>query len=195
MMGRGSRRLWLPTAALAVFLSVASPLAAPPSASATVAGTLSVAVLSVTVSQSAVNFGTCSGGNSTASKLGFPNGTCYAPVDSNNIISYVTVTNTGAPGHIYVNGGDAVPSDNGTHWTLCTCTPGQDHYSVNTANTQGIGNTYLQNGPVCDIAFDLNDCVAPTNGARHEFVQLEGPSATTDGSNTFTISVTWTAVL
>src|SRR5438477_2584443 len=71
-------------------------------------------VRSVTVSPTAVTYGNCTKGGTS---LAFPNDNCDTPA--------ITVTNTGTAGHINVRGSDAVPSDNGTPWSLCTtCTSG-----------------------------------------------------------------------
>src|SRR4029077_15895844 len=90
--------------------------------------TITVAVRSITVSPSTATFNTCSlSGTSTGSTLEFPNGLCTTGT------SYITITNGAAAGHVDVNGADAIPADNGTHWTLCgsgssSCLPGTDQF-------------------------------------------------------------------
>jgi hypothetical protein len=151
--------------------------------------TIDVGVRSVSISPTEITI--CS-----QAPLTFPNGICRA--------DGITVTNGQVGGHIDVNGGDAVPSDAGTGWTLCTaivggtCTgsssePGQDEYSQYTTATTGAGPA-MTISPQCDTAFDGTDCSAGPGQTKTEDIVLTGPSAVTDTSSTFTTSVTWTAV-
>ena len=141
-------------------------------------------------------------GNSLPDKLGFPNGICFAPAFY-SAATAIIVTNTGAAGHIDITGSNAVPADNLTPWTLCdegpSCTgpsnrPGQDQAAVRSLGVVGaVNGPFLSTNPQCDTAFSAG-CAAATGQNTAEFLQLTGPTASTDGSDTFTIHVTWTAV-
>src|SRR6516225_4803756 len=82
-------------------------------------------IVSVTVSPSSASFGGCAGGNasvntaSTSAALGFPNGHCSLGTPGAHGSFPITITNTGVAASVYVNGGNAVPSDKGTDWGLC----------------------------------------------------------------------------
>jgi hypothetical protein len=133
--------------------------------------------------------------------LAFPNGTC----STNGV---VTITNGTQVGHIDVQGADAIPSDSGTHWTLCggtgaSCTgtggakPGQDQFEQGTTNATATPTPVpMTTSPACDIEFDgtAGDCVAGSGQSQSEDLFLVGPSASTDTSASFTTTVTWTAV-
>jgi hypothetical protein len=158
--------------------------------------------LSVTVSPASASL--CS-----SAPLTFPNGACNTPA--------ITITNGTAPAIIDVNGGDAIPTDGGTHWTLCgpvpptaptmapQCTasgipaanPGQDQYNEVALQSPGPGLTDLSDSPQCDDSFAAT-CASggstPANHAVTEMIDLLGPSGSTDTSSTFNSSVTWTAV-
>jgi len=82
---------------------------------------------SVTISSASEAFGNCSGGFSSGSTLGYPDGSCSTPA--------YTVTNNGSvPEGLDVTGRNAVASDGGTGWNLIgsTGTPGQDQYQLHT---------------------------------------------------------------
>lgn len=143
-------------------------------------------VLSLTVSPSAISF--CTPG----SPLTFPNGTCLAS-------SPIAVTYGSTSGHIDVNGADAVPQDNGTHWTLCggggaactksTNTPGLDQYELGTSSTFILTNT-----PQCDTAFNATCLPVSPGQTVNETYLLEGPASSTSSASTFTTTMTWTAL-
>ena len=119
----------------------------------------------MTVSPSAVTFGSCSGANPKL--LSFPNGQCVS--------TQVTVRNGVAPARIEVSGGNAVPADGGRQWTLCgghggaACAggkgaPGADQYTERTvgqltkkATAEG---PLLTGAPACDTAFSSAGCGA-----------------------------------
>lgn len=214
---RARRRAGLLASAVAVG---AIGLAAPPAfadSSGTANFSLNVLpqVYSVTVSQSVSTFGNCSGGNSTQGQIGFPNGSCDAGTVAvvSGFQPAVTITNTGVAGKIDISGQNAVPADNGTPWTLCTvnvtgptlCSnssnPGQDQYALfGAAYNERAGIPNVLDTPSCDQLFDVNansatgGCTATTGQQGTESLQLQGPSASTDPSSSWTLGVTWTAV-
>jgi hypothetical protein len=158
---------------------------------ATATATVSIVFKSVTISTNQLTYTRCTGGDSTGTRLGFPNGRCTS--------GPVTVTNGAAPSTIVVSGTDAAPSDAGKSWTLCggagapACTgkgvfPGVDQFFETDAN--------VKLGPAgsCDVWFAVNPCGSATPGqATTESLLLLGPEASTDQSPTFTTQITWTA--
>lgn len=210
------RHGWRPLALAISVMSLVSLSAAPALAASTGSstGTITVAtpaVYSVTVSPSTFSFGSCGTnlGASTGSSLGFPNGKCLYGTGSGSVYTTgFTITNTGAAGHIDVNGANAVPSDAGTPWTLCTeqstCTndgglyPGANQFQVNTEADPEGSNAYaiLSNSPACDGAFDggtTGGCSAASGASQIEGLVMTGPESSTDTSSTFTTTLTWTA--
>jgi YVTN family beta-propeller protein len=159
-----------------------------------------LAVRSVTVSPSSNVFDSCAtpAGATTGTALTFPNGAC-----STTGANRVSVTNGAAPGHVAVAGSAATPVDGGTPWTLCggagapVCgngvDPGPDQYLERGVN--GTAAIVLTSQPQCDTAFSgSGTCAAGAGQSALETLQLEGPSASTDNSGTFTTVWTWTAV-
>lgn len=200
----GIGRLVVAAAAALGSAVAAEPAAANADGSTT--ATIDVAVRSVTVSPTAVTYSPCfdDNGTSTGSVLVPPDGACGA--------GPLTVTNGGAPSNIEVNGSDAVPVDNGTHWVLCgsaspatSCaqgafTPGQDQYLEQTEHYLASGSPrsgpFLSNSPACDTAFgdpSAPSCAAAPNQATQETLGMTGPSSSTDPSGTFSTVITWTA--
>jgi hypothetical protein len=171
--------------ALSAFSGFTPALAQSSDGQATATIPVQQVVRSVTVSPNAVTYGNCTKGGAS---LTFPNDTCYAPP--------ITVTNSGTAGHINVHGSDAVPSDNGTPWTLAPGSPGADQFTESlTGSTQG-GAT-LSNTDSCDKAFDdfqASDCAAGPNQSQSESLYMTGPSSSTDSSSSFATTITWTAV-
>jgi hypothetical protein len=169
-------------------------------------------VLSLTVSPSTVTYANCDGGSSTTSTLGFPNATCFVGgvIDSaQGSAGGVTVTNTGAPSQVDVNGANAIPSDAGTNWTLVTdATPGANQFVEDGAGWSGNDaddSLEYTNSPQCDAAFgegqgqgtkDNGACTAAstTGESTAEQLYIIGPASSTDTSSTFTTVITWTAV-
>jgi hypothetical protein len=184
----------------------------------TTTGHLSVVptIRSVTVSPGSVTFGDCTGGNgytdSTQQALGYPNGSCT--VGAINQRYPITVTYTGIPGDVYVDGTDAVPSDNGTQWSLCSpngnpsgqpaCTggqaqPGPDQYTMMNFAGNVTNSQVLTTSAACDKEFDSGGGCSATpqeykNQTQHEGLLLIGPSTWDDHSTSWTMTVTWTAV-
>lgn len=204
----GTRRSRVIATALAAAAGVlAMPeLTAVASTSGVVNATIPVApgaVRSVAVSPNNVTY-SCSSGSLT-----LPNGICNF---SNS--PGITVTNGGVSAHIDVNGADAVPSDNQTHWTLCgsagpACSgansaPGANQYAeqnYSCATTSASTCTYpplLNNSPQCDTTFNpansTDPCSAAVGVSQHEGLYVEGPQSSIDTSPTFTTPITWTAV-
>ena len=133
---------------------------------------------SVTVSTANETFVNCSGGSSSGSTLGFPNGGCdTAPFN---------VTNNGTvPESVDVQATNALPSDGGTPWSLIgpASTPGQDQFQLR--NQSGdLSSTPAPDG----VAGTLQP-----NSAAGEYLSLTGPSASSDPSGSFSTAVTWTA--
>ena len=190
---------WLTRRLPRVFVGVAvlgaamgPPITAAAGSSATETSTIPIAVLSITISPATSTFGSCSEGNSTSTGLGFPNGQCIAPGD----LSGITITNEGAAGHIFVQGGDAIPSDGGTHWTLVGSTPTRDQYLMATsAVPSNGGGVLLTTSPQCDTAFGGTTCAAAAGASAKERLNLIGPSVSADTSPSFTTQVTWTVGL
>jgi hypothetical protein len=176
-------------------------------------------IRSVTVSPGKATFGSCSGGfatrntKSTSTRLGFPYGQCSVgrwsgPLNGDGLFP-VTVTNTGIASYIYVNGASAVPSDNGTEWSLCNrgdnpavmCGarghdwPGTDQYMVQNFGPNRENRTGLTDTPTCDREFDLNGrCWALQGSSQTEGFQLTGPYQSSDSSTSWTVTITWTPV-
>jgi hypothetical protein len=175
---------------LGVFLWASSAEASP---SGTVQETINVAVRSLTVSPGSV--GMCS----STSPLTSPNGLCQSPT--------VTITNGQAAGNIDVSGANAVPSDeSGNDWTLYSSLsgpPGVNQYEEGTysvdypvyapGSTVPAPGALLTTTPQCDLAISNESCYAQAGQASHEYVELEGPSSSSDQSPIFSTSVTWTA--
>lgn len=192
--------------ALAVCAAILVPTGVTALAGSQISATINVvppAVKSVTVSVTDLTYGSCGGGSSTANQLGFPNGHCQA--------SGYTVTNGNTAAQIDVTGADAVPSSGATaHWTLCNgqvigpCTgtgyfPGQNQYGETVINPTTVNQwqTALANSAQCDLGFWNSNTTCGTSAATtsaSEYLVILGPSASSDGSSTFTTTVTYTAV-
>lgn len=170
-------------------------------------------IRSVTVSPDAVNFGSCTGGTgdtaSTGGTIGYPNGTCWVGGTGPDGTFPITVTYTGLPGNVWVSSSNAIPSDNGTNWSLCdaagqsACTggqglPGSNQVMISTfapqvANYEMLGGSYG-----CDAEFDPGGgcSAAPAefkSQTAHEGIRLIGPKASDDGSTSWRVTVTWIA--
>ena len=108
-----------------------------------------------------------------------------------------------------------MPTDNGAHWALCdfsgstptpACTgtnpvtnnlaPGSDQaYEVTSHSAGGPGGSFLDTSAACDTAFDgTGDCTAAAQESEAETIHMQGPTASTDASTSFTTTVVWTAV-
>jgi hypothetical protein len=183
-------------AATAAVLSAAAIVATGVTALAgnSITATINVAppaVKSVTVSVSTLTYSTCSGGSSTSTQLGFPNGAC-------NAAAY-TVTNGSTAAEIDVTGADAVPSSGGTkHWVLVSSlAPGVDQYRELVHNASaGPNSPTLSNSAQCDTNFvpSTNPCTDAAGATSSEIAFLTGPSSSTDPSSTFTTTITYTAI-
>lgn len=192
-----NRRLAATTALIASAALAVLPIEPARAAqSATATATINVLIRSVTLSTSNLTYGGCTGGSSTGSSLGFPNGICTTGT--------VVVTNGSAPATISVTAANAVPSDGGKAWAPCggsgtpRCavglrSPGTDQYLEELGN--GSGTVVLGTSPFCDPDFSSHGpCRAANPGqAANEVLQLVGPQSSTDNSATFTTSITWTA--
>jgi hypothetical protein len=206
-------------AVMALVGLVAAPAVAASSGSST--GTVEVVpppVYSVTVSPATFTFGSCRGGSSTSTELGFPNGICNFGVleesNTDSVAGGITITNTGEVSQIDVNGANAIPSDAGTPWTLCNGTdgttpecssknedPGVNQFIVDLIGSETLAEggveMYLSNSPSCDVAFaqtSSGGCSANTGSSQEEEVGLIGPASSTDTSPSFSTAITWTAV-
>jgi len=187
--------------ALAVVPAARAQTTSGSSTSGSSTASINVAVRSITVAPGAVNFDVCDqNGTATGSTLTFPNGRC-----ATSAANVVTITNGSAPGHIDVQGADAIPADGGTHWTLCgggiLCTgnngvPGQDQFAEQDGGPNGAPGPFLvtgDRGAQCDTGFSSN-CSAGSNQGVTESLHMAGPSGSTDNSRAFTTAWTWTAV-
>lgn len=178
-------------------------LSLPGLATGSVGVTLSAAVRSVTVTgfngTTSVAFTDCDGVAGAA--LSYPNSVCNS--------QEFTLVNGSARSHLYVHGGDMIPADSGTPWTLCflapqpACAaplhPGLDQYQMQTVYATTGGGRALTNGNQCDafaagaVVFE-DGCRAAGGAAIPGHFQLVGPSVSTDNSSTFSTTVTWTAL-
>jgi hypothetical protein len=147
-------------------------------------------IVSVTISTPNVAFGNCSGGNSPASAVGTPNGQCQTPP--------VMVTLGGAANSVSVQATNAMPGSGGQQWVLCgsdvACaggsTPGADEFRMKAVDNSNPGSqTQLGHIAQCDASFGCG----PASGSRTEYVQLTGPTSSTNKSPTFNTTITWTA--
>ena len=171
-------------------------------------------IVSVTVSPSSANFGGCAGGNasvntaSTSAALGFPNGHCSLGTPGAHGSFPITITNTGVAADVYVNGGNAVPSDKGTEWGLCNfgtnpaakCSagdgklPGNNQYVVQNFASGSMNPAGLTGSMTCDTQFAAGGCSAVQGDAQAEGILLTGPASSSDQSTTWTVTIIWTAV-
>ena len=171
-------------------------------------------IVSVTVSPSSASFGGCAGGNasvntaSTSAALGFPNGHCSLGTPGAHGSFPITITNTGVAASVYVNGGNAVPSDKGTDWGLCNlgtdpaakCSaddgklPGNNQYVVQNFTSGSMNPTGLTGTMTCDTQFAAGGCSAVQGVAQAEGILLTGPASSSDQSTEWTVTITWTAV-
>lgn len=201
------------TAVAGCGITGAAPQGAGQSASISLSLTTVPTIRSVTVSPAKAAFGTCSGGQasrntlSTAGKLGFPNGKCFVGLASPGIYP-ITITNTGIASDIYVNGTGANPADDGNEWVLCggghqgavACTgrdgrPGTDQYQVETFSSADDQVAGLTTTPRCDTEFDAaGRCWAVEGASQSEGIELIGPSASSDISTKWSMTITWTPV-
>lgn len=188
---------------------------APSSASADSSGPVSaiinvdIPIRSITVDPTLVAFANCDGPNPAA--LSLPNGTCFIGTSPllGPPVGGITITNTGSPGHIAVNGFDAVPVDGGAHWAICggigePCAgpsgkPGTDQFSLTTFGFTAVGETpttaRVTHALMCDLAFSLQAaCFAQTGTSQTEQLSLQGPQFSTDKAARFDTVVTWTAI-
>jgi hypothetical protein len=171
-------------------------------------------LVSVTVSPSTARFGGCSGGNrsvntaSTSGALGFPNGQCWLGKAGSGGSYPITITNTGVAAKIFVNGGNAVPSDGGTQWGLCNlgsspavgCAngsgkmPGNNQYLLQNFAAGSDNTAGLTNNSVCDPEFSAGSCQAVTGDAQQEGIEITGPELSSDTATSWTVTIKWTAV-
>jgi hypothetical protein len=208
--GRSGRARWLAGVVLAgavtasILTATASADCGGPCVPGVADETIYVAVRSLTVTPNV--FSMCTAGT----PLNFPNGLCES--------APITITNGGAGGRIEVSGGNAVPSDQVTNWSLCgaggnSCTgtpvcttapgglqlcgaapPGVDQFEQSTGNAGGFAGPNLAPGLACDTAFDsAGGCVSSPGQVGTESVDLTGPTSSTDQSSTFSTVVTWVA--
>jgi len=170
-------------------------------------------IRSVTVSPGSVRFGGCTGGAgntaSTQASMGYPNGICWVGSTGPDATFPITVTYKGLPGSVWVSGSSAVPSDNGTNWSLCNpqgqpvCTggqgkPGKDQFAVSTFAQEVANFAVLTGSAACDNEFDPGGGCAATpaefaSQTQHEGIQLTGPTTWDDGSTSWSLSITWIA--
>ena len=141
---------------------------------------------SVTISASSETYSTCQG--TAGAGLAIPGGACTTP--------FFTVTDNGtASENVMVEGANAVPSDNGTPWTLGTSSGANEYYEETAESPASQGAAELNvNAPVCDGAFNKGSCAATAGQTgSSEQLLMDGPSSSSDSSSAFTTTVTWTA--
>jgi hypothetical protein len=181
---------------IAALGSVPASASGPANLSVSVLST-SAPVKSVTLNIGNDSYTNCTGGNSTGTAIGYPNGHCTGT-------SPVQITNGSAAATILVNGADMVPSNNGTHWTLCgasggpACTgslPGLDQYSeAISSSLSGVPLQLLGNTTVCDTIFDSACTGSGPNVQQTEYLAITGPSSSSESAGlTWTSTITWTA--
>jgi hypothetical protein len=171
-------------------------------------------VVAVSVSPSSTSFGNCSGGNgsvntaSTSGALGFPNGQCWVGKAGSGGSYPITITNTGVAAKIFVNGGNAVPSDSGTQWGLCNLgkspavacgqasgrLPGNNQYLLQNFAAGSVNTAGLTGTSSCDPEFAAGSCAAVTGDAQQEGIEITGPELSSDTSTSWTVTIKWTAV-
>lgn len=171
-------------------------------------------VRSITVSPGKAAFGDCSAGSasdntaSTTGRLGFPNGHCLVGSPAPDGIFPIKITNVGIASYIDVNGSSASPADNAAQWSLCdlgrhpavVCTghkhnPGLDQYMLENFSAFGLNASGLTGNPECDREFGPSGrCWAVQGASQTEGVELIGPSASSDSSTSWTLTITWTPV-
>ena len=176
-----------------------NPTPAPAVIAAQVGTSFPVKSVTVTVPSSPLPYGSCTGGSSTSTAVGFPNGTC-------STASYTLQNNGNTTEVIDVQGRAMIPSDGtGTPWQLCSgpgsvsCTgtsaqPGTDQFSEAGSSTDGtmqIGTT-----TTCDAAGPAGNCSGgvAAGSSTSEHLSMVGPSSSSDTSPTFSTSVDWTAI-
>ena len=172
-------------------------------------------IRSVTVSPGSVTFGGCTHGAgetaSAGSKMGYPNGICWVGSTGAPDASFpITVTYTGLSGNVWVSGSNAVPSDNGTNWSLCNpvgepaCTggqgkPGTNQFAVSTFASEVANFAVLTGSATCDNVFDPGGGCSATpaefgSQTQHEGLQLTGPNTSDDHATSWSVNITWIAV-
>lgn len=182
-------------AGLLIAMAAALPAGAQDSADAT--GTVAVQIRSISVSVTSFDFDTCTLDDvDSEGKLSFPNGRCRGPV--------ITVTNGEAPSNVNVRATDFEGSDGGSTWALCAvagpaCTgsggPGVDEASLQ-VNSADFGLSFLvTTTDRCDANFlAAGECVADPGQQEQEVLDVIGPEGTTNGSASFSTTVTWSAL-
>jgi hypothetical protein len=213
---RGNALLIIIAAAVLLFAFLGNSPRTSPSGGAKISvNVVPPPVLSVTMSPTSASCGNYSGGQSprasTATALGFPNATCSVGVPGGAGSFPFKITNGTASSQIGIEASSAVPSDGGTQWALCgtgtaaSCTgpasqsgklPGANQYMAENFAAQKPLNQ-LTRTPVCDPDFDVGTiagCSASPQQSQTEGIEVIGPSSSNDGSQSWTITITWIAV-
>ncbi len=161
---------------------------------ATVVGSLAVAVRSVNVTPTSFTIGNCTL-DGTPNLLQFPNDQCSAGA--------FTITNGTAPAHIDEKLSLFTPTDNGQAWGPCGASgnsacagtsgaPGRNQFTwtSNWGQVFGTGNQCDQHATPA-----VSPCpmTGPAAVATDQYT-LTGPTSATDLSSSFTITLTWSAV-
>jgi hypothetical protein len=199
--GQQRRRVFrvLKTAAFALAPIVLATSPAYAGSTATNTATLPIAVRSLTITPATATFGGCQvlvGGVATPTTgLVIPGGTCsIGSSTAGSVADGITITNGGVPGHIYVSGGPAVPSDAGKDWAIGPATA-QDTYKETTFSTSS--SHVIIATASCDTSFDsgpVAGCAASAAQSQTEGLNVVAPTSSTDTASSFTITTTWTAV-
>ena len=143
---------------------------------ATNTATLPIAIRSLTVTPATATFGGCQvligGAATTTTGLVIPGGTCFVgSLAAQTVTNGITITNGGVPGHVYVSGGPAVPSDGSTDWAIGPA-PAPDTYQEGTFS--GSGRRVISATPTCDNAFGSGPgagCAASAGQSQMEGLQ------------------------
>lgn len=186
------------TAMFALVATAASPVSAQttPVTAASAVGTVSVQApqtKSIAISTAAFSFSSCSGGSSTETVLGFPNGVCVAPA--------ISVTNNGdLDGLISVQAGDL--SDTGGHsWTnacsssACTLVPGDHQFRLDLDEVRCTSGPLCVSGETPSVAIGpaaLSMVDLPHDAAIFQVLRLTGPPSNDGTASSYSQTVTWT---
>ncbi len=107
-----------------------------------------------------------------------------------------------------VQSSSAIPSDGGIGWQLCNLgshptvrcdgpdgLPGSNQFVVENFSNAGQNNTGLTFNRHCDAEFSpAGGCLALSGQLQREGIELIGPSTPNDTSQTWSVTITWTAV-
>jgi hypothetical protein len=191
-----------------------APSASPSEAPGTAIVSIPLVTMALQVSPSTVSVRNCRGGNSTPTRMGFPRAHC----ETDTILILAQ-----SQGQVFVQFSDATPADGGTPWRLCArqswsvCNNNpRDIYEVSTGGGYPITYScawfcppdltcgflsacYDPYVPSCDHHFHGGDsrdhlCDARDGASATEFLDIAGPSSSSEYNTTYTTHITWIIV-